>query len=289
MFTAIYKKVLLTLCSLSEQNIACTMEENAYVIQHKIDDGAFGDVLCVKNTQTKKKLAMKQILYRGDITRDPYITNEIYSLSHLKHEHIIELMDIIITDKCVNLIMELAENGNLDIFIQNSVVSFDQMAQIFTQLLSAVNFCHVNKIAHRDITPCNILLTGDTSVRLADFGLSVLCRDSEGLVIPCDDYLGHIHYSAPEVLKKTPYDPLLADMWSLGVVLYFMIHSNVPFTGDDDSIISQQTDDKMITELINREQDYNGQFNVVMRNVLRGDPAKRCKTGDLLHIIYNES
>uniref|UniRef100_A0A8W8N4L2 Protein kinase domain-containing protein n=1 Tax=Magallana gigas TaxID=29159 RepID=A0A8W8N4L2_MAGGI len=223
------------------------MDDHAYAIQHKIDDGAFGEVLCVKDTKTNQILAMKQILYRGDISKDPYIMNEIYSLSHLHHEN----------------------------------------------LLSAVDFCHRNNIAHRDITPCNILLTNKMSVRLADFGLSVPCRDSEGRVILCDDYLGHIHYSAPEVLKKTPYDPLLSDIWSVGVVLYFMIHANVPFTGDEEEIIFQQTDDNIITDLINRENEkgerYAGQYMTFMRNVLRGDPNIRCRTSNLLIMMNIET
>lgn len=269
------------------------MDDHAYAIQHKIDDGAFGEVLCVKDTKTNQILAMKQILYRGDISKDPYIMNEIYSLSHLHHENVIKLMDVIITDKSVNLIMELAENGNLETFIQNNLLAFDQLSHIFFQLLSAVDFCHRNNIAHRDITPCNILLTNKTSVRLADFGLSVPCRDSEGHVILCDDYLGHIHYSAPEVLKKTPYDPLLSDIWSVGVVLYFMIHANVPFTGDEEEIISQQTDDNIITDLINRENEkgerYAGQYMTFMRNVLRGDPDIRCRTSNLLIMMNIET
>lgn len=61
------------------------MDKNAYAIQQKIDDGAFVEVLLVKDTKTSKILAMNQILYSGDISNDPYIMNEIYSLSHLYH------------------------------------------------------------------------------------------------------------------------------------------------------------------------------------------------------------
>ncbi|XP_056019721.1 testis-specific serine/threonine-protein kinase 1-like [Ostrea edulis] len=269
------------------------MEENAYVLLHKIDEGAFGEIFCVRGRKDKQLLAMKQILYRGDISSDPYIMHELRNLSNLKHKNIIMLMDVIITDKSVNLVMELAENGNLEEAVQGNKVASDQFSHIFHQILSAVHFCHLNKVAHRDLTPCNILLTSQTSVRLADFGLSVPCRDSEGKVILCDDYLGHLHYSAPEVLKKTPYDPLLSDMWSLGVVLYFMIHSSVPFVGEEEDIISQQTDIKMVTDKINRKKEskdtYFGMLQVVMKNVLRVAPAKRRVTGDLLQLMNNET
>ncbi|XP_048758275.2 testis-specific serine/threonine-protein kinase 1-like [Ostrea edulis] len=269
------------------------MEKNVYIVLHKIDEGAFGDIFCVQSPKSNNVLAMKQILYRGEFSRDPYIMHELKNLSNLKHDNIIKLLDVIISNTSVNLIMDLAENGNLEEAVYGNKLASDQLYLIFHQLLSAVHFCHTKKVAHRDLTPCNILLTSQTSVRLADFGLSVPCRDSEGKVILCDDYLGHLHYSAPEVLKKTPYDPLLSDMWSLGVVLYFMIHSSVPFVGEEEDIISQQMDDQIVTERINREHDYNetciGIFRVNMRYVLRAAPEKRCVTDYLLQLINNET
>ncbi|XP_062585013.1 sperm motility kinase 2B-like [Saccostrea cucullata] len=273
------------------------MEENTYIILHKIDEGAFGDILCVQRLKDHKLLAMKQILYRGDISRDPYITQELNNLSNIKHEFIIMLIEAIITDKSVNLIMELAENGNLEDLVRENKLDSDQLPVILKQLLTALNFCHKSKIAHRDVTPYNILLTRDMSVRLADFGLSVPCRDSDDKVILCDDYLGHLHYTAPEVLMKAPYDPLRADLWSFGIVTYFMIHSAIPFVGEEEDIVSQQTDDQIVRETINKGHKGHkglndtlfGIFKVVMINVLRAVPDRRCHTGDLLKLINNET
>ncbi|XP_061192691.1 sperm motility kinase 2B-like [Saccostrea echinata] len=269
------------------------MEENTYIILRKIDEGAFVDIFCVQRLKDHKLLAMKQILYRGDISRDPYITQELNNLSNIKHEYIIMLLEAIITDKSVNLIMELAENGNLEDLVSGNKLDSDQLSVILKQLLTALNFCHKSKIAHRDVTPYNILLTKEMSVRLADFGLSVPCRDSEDKIILCDDYLGHLHYTAPEVLMKTPYDPLRSDMWSLGIIAYFMIHSTVPFVGEEEDIVSQQTDDRIVNETISRAHEFNdtlfGIFKVVMKNVLRAIPEKRCQTGDLLKLINNEA
>lgn len=70
-----------------------------------------------------------------------------------------------------------------------------------------------------------------------DFGFFVFCCDFEGYVILCDDYLGYIYYLVLEVLKKILYDFFFFDIWSVGVVLYFMIYVNVLFIGDEEEII----------------------------------------------------
>ena len=265
------------------------MEEDAYIILNKINEGAFGGIFAVHSLADRKIYAMKQIYFRGDISRDTYIKNEMKHLTILKHSNIIQLKDIIVREDTVNLIMDFAENGTLEDYILEHKPRDQEICKLFHQIVAAVNFCHLNGIAHRDITPCNILLTGDKSVRLADFGLSVLCRDYEGLVIPCDDFLGHLHYSAPEVLKKTPYDPLLADMWSLGVVLYFMIHSNVPFTGDEDNILSQEIEEEMTTHELSRQDntiDHRpAPFLIIVRNLLRTEPRNRWLTDHVMDFM----
>ena len=270
------------------QETSGKMEEDAYIILNKINEGAFGGIFAVHSLADRKIYAMKQISFRGDISCDTYIKNEMKHLTILKHSNIIQLKDIIVREYTVNLIMDFAENGNLEDYILDHKPRDQEICKLFHQIFAAVNFCHFNGIAHRDITPRNILITGDTSVRLADFGLSVLCRDSEGHVIPCDDYLGHLHYSAPEVLKKTPFDPLLADMWSLGVVLYFMIHSNVPFTRDEDNILSQEIEEEMIMHKLSQDNTIDHRpapFLVIIRNLLRTEPRNRWLTDHVMDFV----
>lgn len=270
------------------------MGEDAYIILSKINEGAFGGIYSVHSIADKKIYAMKQILFHGgDFSCDTYIKYETEHLSTLKHENIIKLRDIIIREYSVNLIMEFAENGSLENYVFENQPTYKDIHFIFQQIVTAVDFCHMNRIAHRDITPCNILLTNKTSVRLADFDLSVPCRDPEGQVILCNDYMGHLHYSSPEVLKKTPYDPLLSDMWSLGVVLYFMVHAQVPFIGDEEFILSQEIDDSRIASKIlqnvERMSDNNGLLNIVIRNVLRTEPKNRWQTDKVMQFIKNEA
>lgn len=217
------------------------MERNSYKVIGKISDGGFGEIFKVKSLKSNELLALKHIKYRGSFSDQNYIKNEISSLSSLNHENIISFCDVIVKSREVNIIMEYADGGNLEEYVcrlkklQTSVIS-----DIFIQILHAVGFCHEQFIAHRDLTPSNILLTNNRIVKVADFGLSMKCRNAEEVTLLCDDFLGNKLYLAPEVIRECVHDAILADLWSLGVLLFFMVFAEVPFCGFDDEILVQQ-------------------------------------------------
>lgn len=80
-------------------------------------------------------------------------------------------------------------------------------------------------IAHRDLKPTNIMLTEDMRIKLADFGLSNTYKLGSKLMTSC----GSPCYAAPEVIEARAYEPLLADIWSLGIILYLMLSGFLPF------------------------------------------------------------
>jgi 5'-AMP-activated protein kinase catalytic alpha subunit len=77
-----------------------------------------------------------------------------------------------------------------------------------------------NRIAHRDIKAENILVNVEKDdLKLIDFGFSVIFEESRLINI----HSGTPIYSAPEVLAKDKFDPLKADLWSSGILLFFML------------------------------------------------------------------
>ena len=76
----------------------------------------------------------------------------------------------------IGIIMEYAENENLERhLLANKDMECHIKYKIYSQVLHAVEYCHSMDVAHRDLTPANILLTKDLVVKIADFGLSVKC------------------------------------------------------------------------------------------------------------------
>ena len=145
-----------------------------YDILEMIDYGSFGDVYKVnKDTET---YAMKQVKFRNNFHDDPYIMSEIYCLTHLKHKNIIALHEIVVDVGELHFVMEYAANENLERYLtDHKDMDFHQRYKIFSQVLQGLQYCHSMDVAHRDLTPANVLLTDDLVVKLADFGLSVKC------------------------------------------------------------------------------------------------------------------
>lgn len=81
---------------------------------------------------------------------------------------------------------------------------------------------------HRDLKPENILLSKEGTLKVADFGLSNMILDGQGLKTSC----GSPNYAAPEVIEGEPYDGAAADMWSCGVILYALLSGTLPFESE---------------------------------------------------------
>ncbi|KAK3090625.1 hypothetical protein FSP39_013239 [Pinctada imbricata] len=230
---------------------------------------------------------MKQIRYKGHFQSDPYIVSELQNLSTLRHENIIKMHDILISPNSVSIIMELAELGNLENFIKEiKHLSDCQIYQFYSHILRGVKFCHDNGIAHRDLTPSNILLSASMDMRIADFGLSMRCRGPSGEVILCNDYLGNSLYLAKEVLQETPHDPIPADVWTLGVLLFFMLFSDLPFHGSEERIIGQHHQFHSI--LKSKEStigDKSTKLTSILLQIMEIVPDNRLNVSDILESL----
>src|SRR4029079_15994651 len=92
----------------------------------------------------------------------------------------------------------------------------------------ALNYAHQNGVIHRDIKPANILLTADNRAKIADFGVAKLL---ESQVTATSQILGTPAFMAPEQFTGATVDGR-ADLFAVGVVLYWMATGDKPFTGD---------------------------------------------------------
>lgn len=139
--------------------------------------------------------------------------------------------------------MRYADNGDLLDFVKrNGVVPEQQSKLWFRQMASGLQYLHNKNIAHRDLKCENILLSRKFNVKLADFGFARFCIDAEGRRVLSQTYCGSAAYAAPEIVSGTPYNPKLADVWSLGIILFIMLNASMPF---DDSNLRKLLKDQM--------------------------------------------
>ena len=144
---------------------------------------------------------------------------------HLKllHENIARLYSYYEDESAFYLIMEYAEKGTLFNLIQNSKgLSEEKAFKYFIQVANAIYYLHSNNLMHRDLKPENCLIDNYDNIKLCDFGWTVECNNKR--VTFCGTY----EYMAPEIIKELPYTNMI-DVWSLGVLLYELIHSYSPF------------------------------------------------------------
>lgn len=129
------------------------------------------------------------------------------------------------------LVLELAPGGELQMILDRDEVPDErQVSRLLRQILDGIAFLHSLNVAHLDIKPQNLVLTGDfpeCDVKLCDFGISRYI--SHGADIR--EILGTPDYVAPEVLNYEPIS-LATDMWSVGVLLYVLLTGCSPFGGD---------------------------------------------------------
>ena len=176
--------------------------------------------------------------------------------------------------------MELAHGDLFDKIEADVGIGEDIAHFYFTQLVSAVGYMHSRGVAHRDIKPENILLA-DGNLKLADFGLAVLFAYN-GKRKPCQTVCGSPPYMAPEVVPKDgfkgrkteEYKGDVADVWSVGIVLFVLLVGNTPW--DEPTLSSFEYKDYVENGSTDELwQLIPLQAKSLLRGILRTDPKQR--------------
>ncbi|XP_076359776.1 MAP/microtubule affinity-regulating kinase 3-like isoform X2 [Tachypleus tridentatus] len=156
------------------------------------------------------------------------IYREVKIMKMLDHPNVVKLYQVIETDKTLYLVMEYASGGELfDYLVAHGRMKERESRAKFRQIVSAVQYCHQNKIIHRDLKAENLLLDGEMNIKIADFGFSNEFSPGQKL----DTFCGSPPYAAPELFQGKKYDGPEVDVWSLGVILYTLVSGSLPFDG----------------------------------------------------------
>ena len=255
-----------------------------YLISSTIGYGNFSKVKLGYHCITNEKVAIKILKTNSDLEEIERISREIKILSILKNNYIIQLYETITNEKKVYIIMEYIKGKDLSDLINDnkSQITENLISYYFRQLISCIEYIHTLGIAHRDIKPENILISSyNNKIKLIDFGLSNSYKHGDLLNTPC----GSPCFAAPEMLDGKKYNGLFTDIWSTGVVLYFMLsRGELPFNEEDR------------TKLYNKIKkcEFNMPNNIsdigkdIIMKLLERNPNKRIKIDEIKkHKFYN--
>ncbi|XP_057713561.1 NUAK family SNF1-like kinase 1 [Corythoichthys intestinalis] len=213
--------------------------KHRYELMETLGKGTYGKVKKAVDRASQKTVAIKTIR-KDRITEDIdriHIQREIEITSSLMHSHIIRFLEVFESHDKIVIVMEYASRGELyDYILEKRKLSETEARSIFRQITSAVHYCHKNGVVHRDLKLENILLDQDFNVKLADFGLSNQYQRGTLLQTFCGSPL----YAAPEIVTGLPYEGPEVDCWALGVLLYALVYSSMPFDGASHSKLKEQ-------------------------------------------------
>ncbi|KAM6232516.1 NUAK family SNF1-like kinase 2 [Spheniscus humboldti] len=248
--------------------------KHRYEFLETLGKGTYGKVKKARE-RSGKLVAIKSI--RKDKIKDEqdlvHIRREIEIMSSLNHPHIIAVHEVFENSSKIVIVMEYASKGDLYDYISERQRLTEQEARhFFRQVVSAVYYCHKNGIVHRDLKLENILLDANGNIKIADFGLSNVYQQDKLL----QTYCGSPLYASPEIINGRPYKGPEVDSWSLGVLLYILVHGTMPFDGHDYKTLVKQ-----ITSGDYREPTKLSDACGLIRWMLMVNPERRATIEDI--------
>jgi len=209
------------------------------------------------------------------------LKNEIEILKNLDHPHIVRPMETFVHRNQLFIVMELCAGGDL---YSRDPYTEEEAARIISCILSAVSYIHTKNIVHRDLKYENILFVSDSpraEIKLIDFGLSKkYASDAEEMT----EGVGTIYTMAPEVLKGTYTSK--ADLWSVGVIAYMLLSSQMPFYGRKRRHIIEQIMECKFDFKGRRWRRVSEQAKNFVTDLLVGEPDNRATADEAFQSFW---
>lgn len=220
---------------------------NRYHVERYIGQGGMADVYKALDTYTKYPVAIK--ICREDVESKEEMYQRFYyeikiTGSIQNHLNIVKIYDFGKTSTGLPFMISEYLGGQTlrDAIDIKRNISLEESCHIIIQLLDALNELHNNHIVHRDIKPQNIYLLPDSSVKLADFGISIF--ENELLKVnEVNKIIGTPQYMAPELAIGKPAS-YLSDIYAIGITFFELLVGYVPFNGENaHEILKKQIDE----------------------------------------------
>ncbi len=163
-----------------------------------------------------------------------FLKREALASMKLSHPNILRLHHFEEDPESKFLIMELVDGKNLTQILDaspNHKLPQDEVVRYGIEACKALEYAHRKKVLHRDIKPSNIMIDSDGTLKIADFGIARIMKDSHtrhtGTVTS-----GTLLYMSPEQIQGERSDAQ-SDIYSLGISLYELLNGEVPFRSGD--------------------------------------------------------
>ena len=144
--------------------------------------------------------------------QETLVSTEIETMKKLRHPHLVMLFGVC-TSNLPSIILEYMSNGSLLSYVKNRCkIDLNTQVKFATEITDGMCYLEQNEQVHRDLAARNVLVSGDKTMKIADFGLSGAVTEET------EHHRFAIRWMPPEVLEHSRFS-VQSDVWSFGVLL----------------------------------------------------------------------
>ena len=264
-----------------------------YRIIGKLGVGGMGVVYEAEDVRVSRRVALKFLPdeLAGDADATRRLQREAETIASLHHPNICVVFGIAEHEGKRFIAMERVQGVHLKLYVARQALDTKQVVDIASQVARALDAAHRAGIVHRNIKPGNVMVSDEGEVKVLDFGLArrflmpETCRVLEyGSTIPGRP-LGTANYMAPERILQAPLDPR-SDLFSLGVLIYEMATSRLPFAGESPADTVTNVLEKAPTPLRLLNPEHPAGMEKVVKRLLEKEASERYQSaGELLEAL----
>ena len=252
-----------------------------YEIDAELGRGAMGVVYRARDPKLGRTVAIKTVSIAGLVPdaeqeyRKRFVV-EAHAAGRLSHPGIVTIFDVR-EDAEPYLVMEYVEGQSLQQLVgrENCTLPVSTTLRLVQEIAEALHYAHSQGVVHRDIKPANILVTPDGHPKIADFGIAKLNQTE--LTLP-GQILGSPAFMAPEQLSEENVDSR-SDLFSLGVILYYMLTGHRPFQGNSTTTVCFKLVNHDPVPVSALDSKFPPELDTIVSRAIAKDPAQRYQSG----------
>lgn len=270
-----------------------------YEIVHRIACGGMAEIYLARVEGIhgfQKYVVLKRILPQYAASREfvQMFLKEARVAALLDHANIAHVYDIGEEDGSYFFAMEYLHGEDLhfimrELALKGRRLPLERALTIVLGAASGLHFAHEKKaddgrplgLVHRDVSPSNIFVTFDGSVKVVDFGIAKVTADAE--LSLSNKLKGKLAYMSPEQMSSGSLDRR-SDVFALGIVLYETTTHARLFRAEGEAATMRSVMESVITPPVERIDDYPPRLQEIVLRALERDPARRYPTARALQL-----